>query len=151
MNDTANNARPTRFPALVERFCDGDTCIVTLDLGFDVSIRRRVRLIDLDSWELGSEHDAKARMVADALTTRYHGHAMTLSMVTRHPDRFGRLRGRLFRGQENIAAEIIALGFAWDSLRGPTRRDHDCGLPGNPLRQPIQPETTAVTAPGATP
>lgn len=150
MKDLGNNVRQYAYPATVERFCDGDTCIVMIDLGFDIFIRRRLRLIDLDSWELGSEHDAKARAVAATLSHVYANAQVTLRLVTRHPDRFGRLRGRLFRGPENLADKIISAGFAWASLRGPARRDHDCGLPGNPPRNPIPAESESTNAPGAT-
>lgn len=43
------------FNAHVDRVIDGDTIVVTIDLGFDVFAKRKVRLLNADTSERGQK------------------------------------------------------------------------------------------------
>lgn len=58
------------YNAKIDRIVDGDTIDATLDLGFHLSIKLRLRLLDLDAPELRSRsalERLKARTVSDKL------------------------------------------------------------------------------------
>jgi endonuclease YncB( thermonuclease family) len=129
---------PERYRATVERFCDGDTCICLVELGLDTFRRERVRLVDLDSWELGTPDDARARRAGQLLTERLAGQPVSLVLNTRGRDRYGRLRARLYRAGENIAEEAIRLGVAWRATRGTDRTRFGAAPPPDELAPPPQ-------------
>lgn len=84
-----------------------------MDIGFGVHIQRGFRLLGIESWELASEHRARAEAAALALTTLWRGVEVVAHPSTRGFDCYGRLRGHLLIGQLDMAAEIVKLGHAW--------------------------------------
>ena len=39
------------YKAKLKRVVDGDTCDAYIDLGFDVSVKKRIRFMGVDTWE----------------------------------------------------------------------------------------------------
>lgn len=100
------------FPCSVSRVVDGDTVDVALDLGFGVSLRRRVRLDGVDAPETfrprneaEREHGARAtRFVERALL----GRACVLT-TTGRDDKYGRVLGELrAEGDAHSVNELLA-------------------------------------------
>ena len=40
-----------KYKAKLKRVVDGDTCDAYIDLGFDVSVKKRIRFMGVDTWE----------------------------------------------------------------------------------------------------
>jgi endonuclease YncB( thermonuclease family) len=118
------------WPARIVRFRDADTLIADVDLGFGVSITRPVRLVYIESWELDSADRGKALLARDALDKKYAGKLCRLQPTTSAADCYGRVRGRIMLGQENLADLIVRDGHAWH-----------CDRNGNTLDNPVLKET----------
>ena len=102
---------------------DGDTIDVEIDLGFDISIFKRVRLAGIDTPEsrtadkfeksLGLESKARLKQILSAATT--------IVIRTEKPDsseKYGRVLGWLYVDDTNISVNdtLIASGYAWSYL-----------------------------------
>lgn len=102
---------------------DGDTIDVEIDLGFDISITKRVRLAGIDTPEsrtsdkfeksLGLESKAKLKqMLSDA---------KLIVIKTEKPDsseKYGRVLGWLYIDDTKVSINdtLIASGYAWSYL-----------------------------------
>jgi micrococcal nuclease len=102
---------------------DGDTIDVEIDLGFDISIFKRVRLAGIDTPEsrttdkyeksLGLESKAKLKQMLSGATT--------IVIKTEKPDsseKYGRVLGWLYIDDTKISINdtLIASGYAWSYL-----------------------------------
>jgi micrococcal nuclease len=102
---------------------DGDTIDVEIDLGFDISIFKRVRLAGIDTPEsrtsdkyektLGLESKAKLKQMLSGATR--------IVIKTEKPDsseKYGRVLGWLYIDDTNISVNdtLIASGYAWSYL-----------------------------------
>jgi micrococcal nuclease len=102
---------------------DGDTIDVEIDLGFDISITKRVRLAGIDTPEsrttdkyeksLGLESKAKLKQILSSATT--------IVIKTEKPDsseKYGRVLGWLYIDDTKVSINdtLIASGYAWSYL-----------------------------------
>ena len=102
---------------------DGDTIDVEIDLGFDISIFKRVRLAGIDTPEsrttdkyeksLGLESKAKLKQMLSSATD--------IVIKTEKPDsseKYGRVLGWLYIDDTKISVNdtLIASGYAWSYL-----------------------------------
>jgi micrococcal nuclease len=107
----------------VLKVLDGDTIDVEIDLGFDISITKRVRLAGIDTPEsrttdkmektFGLESKAKLKQILDA--------AKLVVIKTEKPDsteKFGRVLGWLHIDLSEVSVNetLIASGYAWSYL-----------------------------------
>lgn len=111
---------------------DGDTIDVEIDLGFDISITKRVRLAGIDTPEsrtkdamekaFGLESKARLKQILEA--------AETIVIKTEKPDsteKFGRVLGWLHIDSEKLSVNeaLIASGYAWEYLGDAKVKDFD--------------------------
>lgn len=102
---------------------DGDTIDVEIDLGFDISITKRVRLAGIDTPEsrttdkmeksFGLESKARLKQLLSGATT--------IVIKTEKPDsseKYGRVLGWLYIDDTKISVNdtLIASGYAWSYL-----------------------------------
>ena len=106
------------YKATVDRVVDGDTIDVTLDLGFDISYRGRVRFAGVNAPE-SRTRDAVEKQ-AGLAAKRYvedwiSGHEQRVIIQTSLDDRgkFGRILGRILNDEgECLNDEMVSLGHA---------------------------------------
>jgi micrococcal nuclease len=95
------------FPARITNVVDGDTVDMVIDLGFEVCINTRIRLVDIDTPERGQEgfHEAK-----EYLET-YLG--KDIKLVTAKKGKYGRWLGALYDtiNPESINIQMIRKGL----------------------------------------
>lgn len=93
------------FPAQVTRVVDGDTVDVVIDLGFDINIRKRVRLYGIDTPESRTSDLVEKRfglLATSALVTRLQATDNYVSLKTFGEDKFGRVLAELWQLNENM-------------------------------------------------
>lgn len=100
--------------AAVLQVVDGDTLDVDLDLGFGVSLHRRVRLLGVNCPEChGPTREAGLRAAAAA---RAWCEARHNDVLLRTPgdrvDSFGRVLAEVWSGKDSLAAHLLASGHA---------------------------------------
>lgn len=102
---------------------DGDTIDVDIDLGFDISITKRVRLAGIDTPEsrTSDKYEKSLGLESKALLKQKLASAKTIVIRTEKPDsseKYGRVLGWLFLDEEKTSFNetMIATGYAWSYL-----------------------------------
>ena len=102
---------------------DGDTIDVDIDLGFDISITKRVRLAGIDTPEsrTSDKYEKSLGLESKALLKQKLASAQTIVIRTEKPDsseKYGRVLGWLFLDEEKTSFNetMIATGYAWSYL-----------------------------------
>jgi micrococcal nuclease len=102
---------------------DGDTIDVEIDLGFDISITKRVRLAGIDTPEsrTSDKFEKTLGLESKALLKQRLAAAETILIKTEKPDsseKYGRVLGWLYIDNEptSFNETMIATGYAWSYL-----------------------------------
>ena len=114
----------------VHKVVDGDTIDADIDLGFDISLTKRIRLAGIDTPESRTT-DAKEKAlgleVKEWLKHRLDG-AKDILIKTELPDsteKYGRIIGHLYINGEatSINNQMVAEGYAWEYDGGTKKKD----------------------------
>lgn len=102
---------------------DGDTIDVEIDLGFDISIFKRVRLAGIDTPESRTSDKAEKAfgLESKAKLKQMLSSATTIVVKTEKPDsseKYGRVLGWLYVDDNKVSINdtLIASGYAWSYL-----------------------------------
>jgi len=111
---------------------DGDTIDVDIDLGFDISITKRVRLAGIDTPESRTtdKYEKTLGLESKALLKQQLAGAKTIVIKTEKPDsseKYGRVLGWLFLdgATTSFNETMIASGYAWSYLGDTKVKDFD--------------------------
>ena len=114
----------------VLRVVDGDTIDADIDLGFDISLTKRVRLSGVDTPESRTT-DLKEKVlgleVKEWLKKNLDGKKNIL-IKTELPDsteKYGRILGRLYVDDVCLNDRMISEGYAWTYDGGTKKKDFD--------------------------
>jgi len=112
--------------ASVDRVVDGDTIDITINLGFDLSIKQRVRVAGVDTPEKRtSDHEVEKPLGIDATnwlkgkikdaTTEKKSLMVRTELGSSATGKYGRLLGWLYVEDEAVSLneQMIAEGYAW--------------------------------------
>ncbi len=108
----------TYFVKSVDRIVDGDTIDISIDLGFDLTKKERVRLAGIDTPEKRTKNLKEKEMGYQA-TEFLEMHLMEASKLTVRTEKdgkFGRMLGWLYKSEEDtmsINQIMIDKGYAW--------------------------------------
>jgi micrococcal nuclease len=105
----------------VLKVVDGDTIDADVDLGFDISLTKRVRLAGIDTPESRTtdlKEKALGLEVKEWLKKRLEG-AKDILIKTQLPDsteKYGRILGKLYINNEetSLNEQMIDEGYAWE-------------------------------------
>ena len=107
----------------VHKVVDGDTIDVDIDLGFDVSLAKRVRLAGVDTPESRTKDEVEKKLgleSKDWLKKNLEG-AKNIIIKTELPDsteKYGRILGWLYINDQpaSLNEQMIQQGYAWSYL-----------------------------------
>ena len=108
----------TYFVKSVDRVVDGDTIDISIDLGFDLTKKERVRLAGIDTPEKRTK-DQKEKEMGYQATEFLEMHLMEatkLTVKTEKDGKFGRMLGWLYKSETDttsINQIMIDKGYAW--------------------------------------
>jgi micrococcal nuclease len=114
----------------VLRVVDGDTIDADIDLGFDISLTKRVRLSGVDTPESRTtdlKEKALGLEVKEWLKKKLDGKKNIL-IKTELPDsteKYGRILGRLYVDDVCLNDRMIDEGYAWTYDGGTKKKDFD--------------------------
>tara|TARA_B100000214_G_C23959152_1_gene624405 strand:- start:111 stop:452 length:342 start_codon:yes stop_codon:yes gene_type:complete len=107
----------TKYKAKLIRIVDGDTIDAEIDVGFDVFVRKRIRLWGINAPETRSTD--KDEVKAGEMTLRRLSEILALSngefeLITHGDGKFGRCLGEIFvkDHKESVNQVLINEGFA---------------------------------------
>ncbi len=121
----------------VHKIVDGDTIDADIDLGFDISLSKRIRLAGVDTPEsrtTDTKEKALGLEVKEWLKKRLEGQT-DIIVKTELPDsteKYGRILGHLFIGDKEVSAVnkkksinqiMIDEGYAWEYDGGAKKKD----------------------------
>jgi micrococcal nuclease len=111
---------------------DGDTIDVDIDLGFDISITKRVRLAGIDTPEsrTTNKQEKTLGLEVKALLKQQLAAAKTIVIKTEKPDsseKYGRVLGWLFLdgAATSFNETMVASGYAWSYMGDTKVKDFD--------------------------
>jgi micrococcal nuclease len=111
---------------------DGDTIDVEIDLGFDISITKRVRLAGIDTPEsrTSDKNEKTLGLEAKALLKQQLAGAKTIVIKTEKPDsseKYGRVLGWVYLdgAATSFNETMIASGYAWSYMGDTKVKDFD--------------------------
>jgi len=108
----------TYFVKSIDRIVDGDTIDISIDLGFDLTKKERVRLAGIDTTEKRTKNLKEKEMGYQA-TEFLEMHLMEASKLTVRTEKdgkFGRMLGWLYKSDKDtmsINQIMIDKGYAW--------------------------------------
>ena len=114
----------------VLKVVDGDTIDADIDLGFDISLTKRVRLSGVDTPESRTtdlKEKALGLEVKEWLKKNLDGKKNIL-IKTELPDsteKYGRILGRLYVDDVCLNDRMISDGYAWEYDGGTKKKDFD--------------------------
>lgn len=114
----------------VGKVVDGDTIDADIDLGFDISLTKRVRLSGVDTPESRTtdlKEKALGLEVKEWLKKNLDGKKNIL-IKTELPDsteKYGRILGRLYVDDVCLNDRMISEGYAWTYDGGTKKKDFD--------------------------
>jgi micrococcal nuclease len=114
----------------ITKVVDGDTIDADIDLGFDISLTKRIRLAGIDSPESRTRDLEEKKLGLETkewLKNRLQ-FAKDIIIKTELPDsteKYGRILGHLFiNGEEtSLNNQMITEGYAWEYDGGTKKKD----------------------------
>jgi micrococcal nuclease len=114
----------------VHKVVDGDTIDADIDLGFDISLTKRIRLAGIDTPESRTTdaYEKKLGLEVKAWLKDRLEFAKDIIIKTELPDsteKYGRIIGHLYINGEatSINNQMIAEGYAWEYDGGTKQKD----------------------------
>ena len=120
----------------IDKVLDGDTIDVTIDLGFDLYKKERVRIAGVDTPEKRTRDKEEKALGIDATEwLKYQLNDVIKSddeLVIRTElvggvGKYGRLLGWLYVGESNVSVneQMISQGYAWEYDGGTKKKDFE--------------------------
>ena len=111
------------YKAKLDRVVDGDTVDAHIDLGFDISVHKRIRLAGIDSPESRTrdlEEKAKGLASKDRLTDLLKDGEFILE--SKEVGKYGRVLGVLKVDETNINETLVEEGYAVEYWGGKKKK-----------------------------
>jgi micrococcal nuclease len=114
----------------ITKVVDGDTIDADIDLGFDISLTKRIRLAGIDTPESRTkdEYEKKLGLESKDWIKNRLEFAKDILIKTELPDsteKYGRIIGHLYINGEDVSInnQMIADGYAWEYNGGTKKKD----------------------------
>ena len=120
----------TYFVKSIDRIVDGDTIDISIDLGFDLTKKERVRLAGIDTPEKRTKDQREKEMgyQATEFLEMHLMEATKLTVRTEKDGKFGRMLGWLYKTDTDtmsINQIMIDKGYAWSYDGGTKEKNLD--------------------------
>jgi len=124
------------YKATCDRVVDGDTIDVTIDLGFDITIKQRVRVVGIDTPESRTKdllEKSAGLFVKEYLRMKLEGKEILIKTTLGDKGKYGRVLGEIFTDgilNESVNDHLLRMGFARKYFGG-TRTQWDRDMLAN--------------------
>jgi len=116
----------------ISKVVDGDTIDADIDLGFDISLTKRIRLAGIDTPESRTSDKYEKQLGLEAKDWLKHRleDARDILIKTELPDsteKYGRIIGHLYINGEEVSLnnQMISEGYAWVYDGGTKQKDFE--------------------------
>tara|TARA_R100001129_G_scaffold114327_1_gene79003 strand:- start:3808 stop:4230 length:423 start_codon:yes stop_codon:yes gene_type:complete len=98
------------------RVIDGDTFVLSIDLGFGIWVRQHVRLAGLDTPEVRGTERLAGKFVAEKISEWLSGRvSCVLASKQFSTGKYGRCLGEIYFGDLSINQWLLEQGLAWQT------------------------------------
>jgi len=102
----------------VNKIVDGDTLDITIDLGFSILIKQRIRLEGIDAPETFTKDEVEKTFGNEAkdFVVLWVSSGNNFTVKTFKDDKYGRILARLYKNNdsESLNEQMIRKGYAWE-------------------------------------
>ncbi len=123
----------------VNKVVDGDTLDITIDLGFSLTTKQRVRLNGIDTPEsiTKDEYEKKFGLEAKEFITNWIMSNKNIKVQTKKDDKYGRILGHFYGdgSKESLNEMLVRLGYAWAYDGGTKKKDFNLLLERRKLNE----------------
>ena len=113
-----NNVSLYNYTCKLDRVVDGDTCDAYIDLGFDVSVKKRIRFHGVDTWECRTRNkEEKVKgLAAKAFTKEFLEANKTFVLKSHGVGKYGRCLGTIWNADYSkcLNEELKKEGHAYE-------------------------------------
>ena len=109
---------------------DGDTIDASIDLGFDISLEKRIRLAGVDTPESRTADANEKKYGIEAKEWLKHkvenaGHILIKTELPDSTEKYGRIIGHLFVNdhENSLNEQMVIEGYAWTYDGGTKKKD----------------------------
>ena len=109
------------YNAEVLRVVDGDTLDARIDLGFDVHVKKRIRLHGIDTWESrtrDAEEKKKGIAAKSRLVELLQADQVKFKLISYGVGKFGRVLGDIEISAGNVCDILVEEGHAYSYFGG---------------------------------
>ena len=111
------------YKATLDRVVDGDTIDANIDLGFDITIHKRIRLAGIDTPESRTRDlEEKARGLASKERLKELLEGGEFILESKEVGKYGRVLGTLHIDDININETLVQEGFAVEYWGGKKKK-----------------------------
>ena len=111
------------YKAKLDRIIDGDTVDAHIDLGFDITIHKRIRLAGIDTPESRTRDlEEKAKGLAAKARLEELLEEKNFVLESKEVGKYGRVLGTLLVDDVNINETLVEEGFAVEYWRGKKKK-----------------------------
>jgi micrococcal nuclease len=114
----------------ITRVIDGDTIDADIDLGFDISLTKRIRLAGVDTPESRTSDANEKKYGLEAKEWLKHkvenaGHILIKTELPDSTEKYGRIIGHLFVNDQehSLNEQMVIEGYAWNYDGGTKKKD----------------------------
>tara|TARA_Y100000593_G_scaffold27112_1_gene54028 strand:- start:428 stop:823 length:396 start_codon:yes stop_codon:yes gene_type:complete len=118
------------YKAKLDRVVDGDTIDANINLGFDITIHKRIRLTGIDTPESRTRdlEEKKRGLAAKNRLIELLGNGEFI-LESREVGKFGRVLGTIHVGQTNINDQLVEEGHAVEYWGGKKKKKKEIEKP----------------------
>ena len=118
------------YKAKLDRVVDGDTVDANINLGFDITIHKRIRLTGIDTPESRTRdlEEKKRGLAAKNRLIELLGNGEFI-LESREVGKFGRVLGTIHVGKSNINDQLVEEGQAVEYLGGKKKKKKEIEKP----------------------
>jgi micrococcal nuclease len=113
----------------VIKVVDGDTVDVVIDVGFDIYLKKRVRIAGIDTPESRTTDAAEkakgleAKKFAELWFAEHKGNIVVRTSIAGSTEKYGRLLGHFYSGDLCFNEMVVEAGLAWKYDGGTKDKD----------------------------
>lgn len=101
-----------KYKAFVESIYDGDTITCIIDLGFEIKVKKKIRLLGINTPELRGEEKEIGKKVRDYLRSLILHKEIILETQKDMTGKYGRYLAYVYHNNININNHLLELGYA---------------------------------------
>ena len=118
------------YKAKLDRVVDGDTVDANINLGFDITIHKRIRLTGIDTPESRTRdlEEKKRGLAAKNRLIELLGNGEFI-LESREVGKFGRVLGTIHVGKSNINDQLVKEGHAVEYWGGKKKKKNEVEKP----------------------